>query len=57
MTSLECRKAVVGETATNAEELRRMRAAVWHKMGLAVIDPEKIANDFERQREGEPVDG
>ena len=31
------------------EAARRARAALWHRMGLAVIDPEDVHDELERQ--------
>ena len=31
------------------EATRRARAALWHRMGLAVIDPEDVHDEIERQ--------
>ena len=31
------------------EAARRARAALWHRLGLAVIDPEDVHDELERQ--------
>ncbi len=49
MTSLECRKAVVGDSPTNDGEIRRMAAALWHQKGIVVINPDELNNDFDSQ--------
>ncbi len=48
--SAECRKPLTGKSALNADEIKAMRAALWHREGIAVIDPEEIPNEFDRQR-------
>ena len=47
--SAECKKHLIGESATDDDHLRKMAAAAWHGQGIAVINPEAINNDYDRQ--------
>ena len=49
MPSLEITAARNERSPLDEDELRRMAAAAWHKHGIVVVDPNKIANDFDRQ--------
>jgi hypothetical protein len=43
--NVSCRSSLqswIGATPPSSDELRAMRAAVWHKQGIAVIVPEDI---------------
>ena len=46
MPSLECRTP---KAPTTPAEMWAMRKAVWHKQGIAVIPPDEVANDWDRQ--------
>jgi hypothetical protein len=39
----------IGVTPTNESELRAMRAAAWHRQGVAVLRIEDIDDDWLRQ--------
>lgn len=47
--SAECRTTLTGKTAKNADDIKSMRARLWHEEGIAVIDPKDLYNDFDRQ--------
>jgi hypothetical protein len=36
------------QSPANAEELRAMRAAVWHKQGIVVVPLDEIVDDWDR---------
>ena len=49
-TSLRCALARVAPvTPASSDELRAMRAAAWHKQGIAVIPLDDIYDDWDRQ--------
>lgn len=39
----------LGTTPSSSEEMRAMRAAVWHRQGIAVIVPDDIADEHTRR--------
>ena len=39
----------LGSTPMDEAEVRRLAAAVWHRKGVALIDPANVRNDFARQ--------
>ena len=40
---------LVDQVPATEEELRAMRAAVWHKQGILVVNLEVVRDDWERQ--------
>ena len=40
---------LVDQVPATEEELRAMRAAVWHKQGILVVKPDALCDDWERQ--------
>ena len=48
-TSIPCALGrVAPQSPANAEELRAMRAAAWHKQGIVVVPLDDIYNDWDR---------
>ena len=48
--SLRCALGkLVGQVPATEEELRAMRAAVWHKQGILVVNAEAVRDEWERQ--------
>ena len=48
--SLRCALGkLVGQVPATEDELRAMRAAVWHKQGILVVNAEAVRDERERQ--------
>ena len=48
--SLRCALGkLVGQVPATEDELRAMRAAVWHKQGILVVNAEAVRDEWERQ--------
>ena len=42
-------KRITPRSPANAEELRSMRAAVWHQQGIVVVPLEEIGDQWDRE--------
>lgn len=40
---------LVGRSPTDSPDIRIMRAKLWHEFGIAVIPPDEVRNDIDRQ--------